>query len=112
MADPLEHAKFITFHSYDDYTTNLPLDAILDDDVLLALNLTTSPCQNSTADLSGLLCRNDMHGRVRNGSNRLSCIMKIVQAFGKKGVTTTTLTHGLNRGILNKYEYFLFYFLM
>ena len=43
LATPLEHAKFITFHSYDDYTTNLPLDVILDDDVLLAFEFDDQP---------------------------------------------------------------------
>jgi len=33
---PLSSAKFVLFTSYDDYTTNLPLEACDDDDVLLA----------------------------------------------------------------------------
>lgn len=33
---PLTLAKFVLFKSYDDYTTNLPLEACDDDDVLLA----------------------------------------------------------------------------
>jgi DMSO/TMAO reductase YedYZ molybdopterin-dependent catalytic subunit len=36
MAGPLEIAKYVTLHSYDNYTTNLPLEAILDDDVIIA----------------------------------------------------------------------------
>lgn len=36
MAVPLERAKFVTLHSYDGYTTNLPLEALLDDDVIIA----------------------------------------------------------------------------
>ena len=36
LAKPLENAKFATMHSYDGYTTNLPLEALLDDDVLVA----------------------------------------------------------------------------
>ncbi len=36
MAAPLETAKFVTLHGYDGYTTNLPLDALLDDDVMVA----------------------------------------------------------------------------
>ena len=35
-ARPLPEAKFIVFHSYDDYTTNLPLADFDDEDVLLA----------------------------------------------------------------------------
>jgi DMSO/TMAO reductase YedYZ molybdopterin-dependent catalytic subunit len=33
---PLAAARFVIFHSYDDYTTNLPLADFDDDDVLLA----------------------------------------------------------------------------
>lgn len=33
---PKPEARFVVFHSYDDYTTNLPLDDFNDDDVLLA----------------------------------------------------------------------------
>ena len=33
---PLDQAKFVTLHGFDRYTTNLPLEALLDDDVMLA----------------------------------------------------------------------------
>lgn len=36
VVKPLSLAKFVLFTSYDEYTTNLPLDACADDDVLLA----------------------------------------------------------------------------
>lgn len=36
MAAPLQLAKFVTLHSYDGYTTNLPLEALLDEDVIIA----------------------------------------------------------------------------
>jgi DMSO/TMAO reductase YedYZ molybdopterin-dependent catalytic subunit len=36
LVQPLSSAKFVLFKSYDDYTTNLPLEACDDDDVLLA----------------------------------------------------------------------------
>jgi DMSO/TMAO reductase YedYZ molybdopterin-dependent catalytic subunit len=36
LAEPLETAQFVTLHGHDGYTTNLPLDALLDDDVLIA----------------------------------------------------------------------------
>lgn len=36
MAQPKDQAKFVTLHSHDGYTTNLPLEALLDDDVLIA----------------------------------------------------------------------------
>ena len=36
QAEPLPEAKFVTLHGYDGYTTNLPLEALLDDDVIIA----------------------------------------------------------------------------
>jgi DMSO/TMAO reductase YedYZ molybdopterin-dependent catalytic subunit len=36
LAKPQPEARFVVFHSYDDYTTNLPLADFDDDDVLLA----------------------------------------------------------------------------
>jgi DMSO/TMAO reductase YedYZ molybdopterin-dependent catalytic subunit len=36
LAAPLPNAQFVTLHGYDNYTTNLPLEALLDDDVLVA----------------------------------------------------------------------------
>lgn len=40
---PLPSAKFVLFTSYDEYTTNLPLDACDDDDVLLAHSWNRKP---------------------------------------------------------------------
>ena len=36
LAGPLDSAHYVTMHGYDGYTTNLPLEALLDDDVLIA----------------------------------------------------------------------------
>ena len=36
LVKPLPEARFVIFHSYDGYTTNLPLDAFAEEDVLLA----------------------------------------------------------------------------
>ena len=43
LAEPTEEAHFVTLFSYDDYTTNLPLEALLDDDVLLAHSVFGKP---------------------------------------------------------------------
>ncbi len=43
LAMPLGDAKFATMHGYDGYTTNLPLDALLDDDVLIAHSVFGKP---------------------------------------------------------------------
>ncbi|MBU6504715.1 MAG: sulfite oxidase-like oxidoreductase [Betaproteobacteria bacterium] len=36
LASPRPAARFVTLHGYDDYSTNLPLEALLDDDVIIA----------------------------------------------------------------------------
>lgn len=43
VVKPLSLAKFVLFKSYDDYTTNLPLEACDDDDVLLAYKRNGKP---------------------------------------------------------------------
>jgi len=43
MAAPLPAAKHVTLHGYDGYTTNLPLDALLDDDVIIAHSVLGGP---------------------------------------------------------------------
>lgn len=43
VVKPLSLAKFVLFKSYDDYTTNLPLEACDDDDVLLAYKWNDNP---------------------------------------------------------------------
>ena len=42
-ADPPKEAKYVFFTSYDDYSTNLPLDQLLDDDVLIATQFDGQP---------------------------------------------------------------------
>jgi DMSO/TMAO reductase YedYZ molybdopterin-dependent catalytic subunit len=42
-AMPLDRARFVTLHSADDYTTNLPLEALLDDDVIVAHSVFGKP---------------------------------------------------------------------
>lgn len=43
LAAPQAAGRFVTLHSYDDYTTNLPLAALLDDDVLIAHSFDDAP---------------------------------------------------------------------
>lgn len=43
LAAPLHNAKFVTLHSYDGYTTNLALEALLDDDVIVAHSVLGQP---------------------------------------------------------------------
>lgn len=43
LVKPLSSAKFVLFTAYDDYTTNLPLEACDDDDVLLTYRWNGKP---------------------------------------------------------------------
>lgn len=43
MAAPKTSAQFVTLHSHDGYTTNLPLLALLDDDVIIAHSVLGAP---------------------------------------------------------------------
>lgn len=43
LVQPLDNAAYVTLHSYDGYTTNLPLNALLDDDVMIAHSVLGAP---------------------------------------------------------------------
>jgi DMSO/TMAO reductase YedYZ molybdopterin-dependent catalytic subunit len=43
LARPLAEARFVTLHGADGYTTNLPLEALVDDDVLIAHSVLGKP---------------------------------------------------------------------
>ncbi len=43
LARPLPGARFVTLHGYDGYTTNLPLSALQDEDVLIAHGVRGGP---------------------------------------------------------------------
>jgi DMSO/TMAO reductase YedYZ molybdopterin-dependent catalytic subunit len=43
MAQPRPAAKFVTLYGYDGYSTNLPLEALLDDDVIIAHSVLGAP---------------------------------------------------------------------
>ena len=43
MAQPLDTAAFVTLQGADGYTTNLPLEALLDDDVIVATRVLGEP---------------------------------------------------------------------
>jgi len=43
LVRPAEQARFVTLYAADGYTTNLPLDALLDDDVLVAHSVLGKP---------------------------------------------------------------------
>jgi len=43
LAQPKDSARYVTLHGYDGYSTNLPLDALLDDDVIIAHSVSGKP---------------------------------------------------------------------
>ena len=43
LVQPRDNAAYVTLHSYDGYTTNLPLSALLDDDVMIAHSVLGAP---------------------------------------------------------------------
>ncbi len=43
LVSPMSNAKYVTMHGHDGYTTNLPLAALLDDDVLIAHSVLGEP---------------------------------------------------------------------
>ena len=43
LAAPLENAKYVTLHGFDGYTTNIDLNALLDDDVIVAHSVLGKP---------------------------------------------------------------------
>jgi DMSO/TMAO reductase YedYZ molybdopterin-dependent catalytic subunit len=43
LAQPEASAEFVILHSYHGYTTNLPLEALLDDDVIIAHSVLVAP---------------------------------------------------------------------
>ena len=43
LAAPLESAKYVTLHAFDGYTTNIDLNALLDDDVIVAHSVLGKP---------------------------------------------------------------------
>ena len=45
QVQPLSEARFVTLHGADGYTTNLPLDALLDDDVVVAHSVLGRPLE-------------------------------------------------------------------
>jgi DMSO/TMAO reductase YedYZ molybdopterin-dependent catalytic subunit len=38
-AEPLDNAEVVIFHAYDGYTTSLPIDCIMDNDILIAYKM-------------------------------------------------------------------------
>ena len=46
LAKPLNNAHYVTLHSYDDYTTNIPIEVMLDDDVIVAHHVFNKPLEN------------------------------------------------------------------
>src|SRR6185312_5599380 len=89
---PMPAARFIVFHSYDDYTTNLPLAEFDVDDALLAHSWKAVRCRASMAVRCARSCRGSISGKAPNGSGASSSSPPTVPASGKRAATTTTAT--------------------
>jgi DMSO/TMAO reductase YedYZ molybdopterin-dependent catalytic subunit len=63
---PDESARYVHMHCGDGYTTNLSLEDLLADDVLLAFELDGGRCRLNTVGRCGWLCPSSMHGNQRN----------------------------------------------
>ena len=80
LAAPLDAAQYVTIHGDDEYTTNLPLDALLDDDVLIAHSVFAAPlsidhgwpAHGGAEALCVERCQMDFSDRIsRQGSARI-----------------------------------------
>ena len=60
-AKPLENARFATLHGYDGYTTNLPIEALLDDDVLVAHTVLGKPLTREHGGPARIIVPNAPH---------------------------------------------------
>ena len=66
-AKPLASARFVVQHADNDYTTNLPLDVMLDDDVLVAYEFDGRPIEPIHGGPCGCSCRRSTSGRAPSG---------------------------------------------
>ncbi len=94
-ARPQASATHVLIHAHGDYTTNLPLAALLDDDVLIAHEYEGEPLRVSTAAPPGCSSRAGICGSRRNGSARSSCSTMTSRASGSATATTTKVTRGV-----------------
>src|SRR5690242_7275277 len=64
---PTPEAKYVLIHADPDYTTNLPLSDLVDDDVLLALEHDGRDLPPDHGGPVRLWCRSSTSGRARSG---------------------------------------------
>ena len=99
VVQPLASARFVLFKSFDDYTTNLPLSACQDDDVLLTYKWNGRPL---TKEHGGPVPHDrpgsDMPGRVPNGSRRSRFQSMTRKASGKYGAIPIRPSPGRTTG--------------
>jgi DMSO/TMAO reductase YedYZ molybdopterin-dependent catalytic subunit len=67
LAAPLESAKYVTLHAFDGYTTNIDLNALLDDDVIVAHSVLGKPLTREHGGQCVWWSLSAMRGKVQNG---------------------------------------------
>ena len=86
-------AKFVIAHCEYGYTTNMPLDAMLDDDVMLAYNSMASRLNPITATRCERWFPSATSGRAPNGCAASNLQRMIASASGSRLAITMTPTH-------------------
>ena len=74
MVQPKPEARFVVLHSYDGYTTNLPLEDFAAEDAIIAHSWQgAAACRCSMAARCGWSCRICISGRAPNGCTGSRC---------------------------------------
>ena len=95
---PIAEARFVIFHSYDGYTTNVTLDDFAAEDALLANSWSGKPITGEHGGPVRLVCRiGILEERKMDSGDRI--LPKTSPATGKSAAITTEVIHGLNNGI-------------
>jgi hypothetical protein len=98
-----ERANSVLFKAYDDYSTNLPLEACDDDDVLLAHTGNAPLSRRNTGGPCMSLCRNAMDGRERSGLKRSRSQTGTRRGFGKSAAIPIPRCHGRTIGTVETF---------
>ena len=91
-------ATHVMAHCDGDYTTNIALDVLDDDDTMLAYLYQAKLSNRTTAILCGCWCRRNISGRVPNGCGVWSLCAATGPASGNATVTTWRVIPGWRNG--------------
>ena len=93
-ARPRPGATHVMVHSHGGYTTNVPLDALLDDDVLVAHSFDGAPLEPDHGGPARLLVPSRYFWKSAKFVRRWSSWRAIARGSGRTTATTTTATPG------------------